>query len=242
MRLKIRDESDFERLIEALADDLVSASIHFKLYLDLRKSGQDYLRELNHSIAFWQATFRAHLDATLFRLCRIYDQYKTSLSLRNWLDTIQENLELFDVPNFKARLKDNPFVESLAGDARKPEGGQLKEDIFLVSESNPLVKNLIKLRMNLFAHKSANNIILGKDLMQIYPITLDEIQSLLDNGMGILNRYSSLFRAQLYYNQVVGHDDYLYVFSAIKADLDRRDAVLKAELEKLSEADSGKSA
>jgi hypothetical protein len=239
MRLDITSETEFERLIEGLSEDLVSASIHFELYRDLRSSTKGYLRELNQSVAFWQATFRAHLDSTIFRLCRIYDQHDKALSLLNWLDTIKGNLHMFDIPNFRARLRDNPFVNSLAAEPRKPDLSQLQADIASASESNPLVKKLIILRGNVFAHKYAKNIMRDKDLLETYPLTWEEIQSLLETGLAILNRYSGLFQAQHYSSKVVGHDDYLYVLGAIRADLERRDAELQATMKRISDLETG---
>jgi hypothetical protein len=61
-------------------------------------------------------TLSAHMDATLLQLCKAYDLYdgKPTLNLRNFLETIQANLYLFDEPNFRERLKENAFVDSLA--------------------------------------------------------------------------------------------------------------------------------
>lgn len=232
MQLKIRNETDFEKLIKALAEDLVTANIHFKLYRDLNNAVNEYVRELNQSPAFWRATFRAHLEVTLFRLCRIYDQHLTSLSLKNWLDTIKTNLKIFDVPNFKERLKNNPFVDSLALHAKKPAEKSLEKDIRLASENDYLVKKLVILRMNLYAHKSAKNVMNEKDLLETYPLTFNDINNLLERGVRILNRYSNLFNANIYSTQIVGHDDYLNVLNAVKFDLEQTEAKLEAELKK----------
>ena len=232
MQLEIRSEKDFEKLTKALADDLVTANIHFKLYRDLNNAVNKYVRELNQSSAFWSATFLSHLEVTLFRLCRIYDQNKKSLSLKNWLDTIKANLKIFDVPNFKARLKNDPFVNSLALHVKKPPEKSLEEDIRLTSGNDHLVKKLVKLRMNLYAHKSAKNVMNEKDLLKTYPLTLNDINILLKRGVRILNMYSNLFNANIYSTQIVGHDDYLYVLNAVKSDLEQQDAKMETELKK----------
>jgi len=235
MQLNIRHEEDFGKLLDSLADDLVQANIHFRLYEDLKKSIPEFVSIFNESNAFWHLTFRSHLDATLFRLCRVYDQYNTSLSLLNWLDTIKANIHIFDVPNFKKRLKDNPFVESLASESRRPDEEQLDIDIEFASERNPLVKKLIILRNNLYAHKSEKNVRLERDLLKTYPIKHKEIGSLLKDGISILNRYASLFRAQIFSTQMVGHDDYLHVLNCVKSYLDNLKAEREAEYHRYSE-------
>ena len=45
-----------------------------------------------------------------------YDKDSRSLSLLSLLDTIAINVHYFDEAEFRERLKDNPFVDSLAGD------------------------------------------------------------------------------------------------------------------------------
>lgn len=239
MRLDIRNEADFEKLMESLADDLADANIHFKLYRNLNDSIDEFARELNQSAAFWTAVFIALRDSTLFLLCRIYDQHEKALSLPNWLDTIKANLSLFDIANFRARLKDNPFVDALAESPRKPVSSQLEADIEFASESEP-VKKLIKLRMNVLAHKYAKNIMRGIDPLKGSPFTDEEIQSLLDTGLTIFDRYSDLFRAHYYASRIIGDDDYLRVLGAIRADLERREAEFLETMKRISDLETGK--
>jgi len=143
MQIMIRDSKEFGQLLKALADEMVSAWFHFRLYSDLKSDVNNYVTELNQSLAFWSLTFRAHIDTVLSRLCRIYDQHSSSLNLRNFLDTILANINIFDVEHFRERLKDNPFVDSLASGPTKPDIEQLKKDIHYVSEANPSVKTLL---------------------------------------------------------------------------------------------------
>jgi hypothetical protein len=47
---------------------------------------------------------------------------------------IKANLHLFDEPNFRERLKDSAFVDSLAADVRRPDSSQLEKDLESVSK------------------------------------------------------------------------------------------------------------
>jgi hypothetical protein len=105
MQIRIKDSEEFGGLLKALADEIVTACIHFRLYSDLNAAVNSYVTELNQSPAFWSYTFRAHLDAVLLRLCRIYEQHDSSLNLRNLLDTIQANIDIFDIEQFRERLR-----------------------------------------------------------------------------------------------------------------------------------------
>ena len=162
MQIQIRDSSEFHSLLLALVDELVDAHIHFRLFKSLNADIPEYVRVFNQSCAFWQLTLRAHLDAVFLRLCKAYDQYgggNPSLNLRNLLDTVAANLYLFDEPNFRERLRDNPFVDSLAATSRRPDLAQLQQDLLSVSSSDPLVNKLTIWRNNFYAHRSPAQIL-----------------------------------------------------------------------------------
>jgi hypothetical protein len=167
VRINVNSADEFERLLDALCDEAVTACIHFRLYNDLEASRSEYATAFNQSWTFWSLTFQSHWDTTLFRLCKIYDQHKTSLNLRNLLDTIEANLGVFDVENFRERLKGNPFVESLSSRATRPAVDELRKDRDSVTEVDPRVKSLVVWRNNFFAHRSAKHVSSGSSL----PIT-----------------------------------------------------------------------
>jgi hypothetical protein len=222
MHIKISNSEEFQELLKALASELVEANIHYKLHRDLVESIEEYNKELNQSTAFWSLTIRSHLDISMYRLCKIYDQHSQSLNLKNLLDTIKKNIGIFDIPDFKERLKDNPFVASLSKEPRKPDKKQLEADIdFVTAKTNPLVSNLINgWRNNLLAHIGSRPIVQSKNIAADYPITSEEVKELLTSGMSILNRYSHLFSASTYSTQMIGHDDYKFVLKSIKHNLD----------------------
>ena len=230
MVIEFETEAEFARLLEALAQELVDANIHWKLYNDLTRNHDEFAREYSQSWTFWSLTFQAHIDATIFRLIRIYDVNRGSLSLRNLLDTISANLCVFQTENFRERLKGNPFVDSLAEEVRIPDEDQLREDIQFVSkESNPVVENLTILRNNLFAHRNAKNEVEGYRIASDYPLPLEEIEQLASTGMNILNRYVTLFRASSYSTKIIGDDDYQSVLKSIRVHLGHMNKELEEE-------------
>lgn len=68
-------------LLESVANDAVSASIHWRLFKDLSSATAKFEREMSQSLTFWSLTLAAHDEAVLFRLARLYDQEKRALSL-----------------------------------------------------------------------------------------------------------------------------------------------------------------
>jgi hypothetical protein len=238
MLIRIRDSKEFGQLLEALADEIVIAFIHFRLYSDLKSDVNNYVTELNQSPAFWSFTFRAHIDTVLSRLCRVYEQHSSSLNLKNFLNTILANINIFDVEHFRERLKDNPFVDSLSSSPTKPDIGQLKKDIHYVSDANPSVKTLLIWRNNIIVHKSAKHANKDFNLPNDYPLSLNNIEQLLKEGMVILNRYSNLFHATTYSTKIVSHDDYRNVLDAIRTVISQSKEKRALELELFCKKDS----
>lgn len=228
--IRVTSSEEFGKLLDALAGEIVSAGWHFKLHKALSSASTEYHLEFAQSPTFWSLTFAAHLDAAIVRLCKIYDQHNVSLNLRNFLDTISENLSLFEIAEFRDRFKDNPFVESLAQDPRKPDTAQLQADISLVGDTNPAVKKLIVWRNNLVAHRSPKLTTGQLNLTAQYPISLTEVESLITNARSILNRYSSLFSASIQSSMLIGEDDFKTTIEAVRTDIVRRERELETFL------------
>jgi|SRR5215472_7947764 len=231
MKIDVGDSAEFQRLLEALVDELIDAHDHFKLHQGLAAAIPEYGMEFNQSAAFWSLTLSAHIDATLLRLCKAYDLYdgKPSLNLRNFLETIKANIHLFDEPNFRERLKESPFVNSLAAQARKPDPTRLQKDLESVSNADPLVKKLTVWRHNYLAHRSRTSALNPKAFAEKNPILFSEIEALIDNGLRIANYYSGLFTATHHTSLEVS--DYKYILNAVRKELAAGEVRLQEQLD-----------
>jgi HEPN superfamily AbiU2-like protein len=229
--IRIKDSVEFGSLMKGLARDIVNANIHYRLHKNLSDAIPEYVTELNQSAAFWNLTISAQIDAALLRLCRAYDSHTASLSLPRLLATIENNLHVFDTPQFKERLKDSPFVESLARDCRIPKKKELKADFTIVSASDPLVKRLLAWRNNIGAHRNPRET-LSPNSVVVAPLEYPEIEELLGRSKSILNQYSLLFRALEYSVSMVGADDYKYVLGCIRKDIAAGDREFEKEMAK----------
>jgi len=216
--IRVSSAEEFKRLVEALAHDVGSANIHWRLYRDLHSAiGEDRI-VWHQSPAFWYLTFNAHTFAAVQCLSRVFDQNRRALHLLSWLRTIEVNLHLFERSAFEQRLSGNPFVASLAEHPRVPDASQLAKDIELCSASNREVKLLVRHRNNLGAHLNAESVASGVAPLSI---PVDDLEVLLNRAHEIVNRYSSLFAASSYSRQIVGHDDYRFVIKSIKEAVER---------------------
>lgn len=235
MKITIRNSSEFNRLLTALVDELIDAQIHFTLYENLVAAMPQYRSEFNESWTFWSLTLEAHLDSAILRLAKSYDQYgRRTLNLPNLLDTIKANLDLFAEQNFRERLKDNPFVDSLAAIPRVPDAAQLNEDIRSVSPTNPLVKKLLKWRNNFYAHRNVDHALNPHGFASSTPLTVQDIGTLLANGVRIINRYNGLFSATSTSTNIVGRNDYVNLLQSVRESLNAREARIQEEIERFS--------
>lgn len=230
--ISISSAAEFEKLLDSLASDAVSASIHWKLFGDLSAAATSFEREMNESVAFWSLTVAAHREVVVFRLGRLYDQQKRGLSLLTWLRTIEANVDLFDEQGFRERLKDNAFVDSLSKSARKPDAAILTADVRSASRnSDTLVAKLCDLRNRFLAHRDAS-MVLGASLSNAGGITHEDIGELLDRAVTLVNRYSSLFRARTYSTNIVGRDDYESMLRFVRRGINAYEAEIDAEIDK----------
>ena len=224
MAIAVRNPEQLRLLLVALANEIVDANIFWKLHKNLQITAATFQREMNQAPGFWGLTLQAHLDAAVFRLCKIYDQHKDGLNLQSLLETIQANSHVFSEKDFRERLKGNSFVDSLAADARAPNQEQLTADIAYVSrKTNPKVGTLVELRNKFYAHRASRDVVAATDIAAAYPFTKADVTDLLKMGLQILNRYSNLFHAQSYSSQMIGHDDYKTVIEAVHWDIKRHD-------------------
>lgn len=232
MKIGIRNSAEFHGLLEALISELIDAREHFTVHQGLYGAlTGEYTHEFYQAAAFWSLTVTAHMDATLLRLCKAYDLYKgnpPSLGLRNWLETIEANLHLFNELNFRERLKGNPFVDSLAQYPRTPDSAQLREDLKSVSRANPLVKKLTTWRNNYLAHRSTTSALDLRSFMEQNPLSFAEINMLITNGIRIVDHYSNLFIATIHASLPM--DDYKHLLDAVRRDLQIREARIEAEM------------
>jgi hypothetical protein len=173
------------------------------------------------------------MDACLLRLCRAYDTHAQSLNLRNLIDTIEDNMVWFDEPEFRVRLKENLHLDSLASIPRRPDAAQLVKDrAFVTADGNPLVKTLVQWRHNAVAHQSVHHALNPAAFVSHNELLFSDIQLLAEEGMRILNRYSSLFQARTDMPRMIGNDDYKFVLDAVKEKLKAIRAAFDAEVQR----------
>lgn len=236
------NSDQFSKLVQGLADDIVDAHIHWRMHCDLVGALNQAPIVHGQSPTFWHYTVRAHEAAALGPLCHAYDQEGSALHLKNWLEAIRDNLDLFERDKFRRRLAGNPHAESLAQDHRAPDAHTLAGDIALVWASDPLVKKLQAYRNTAFAHRGAKVTLMGRGNTSAPQLTVVDVDKLLERARAILSRCTILFRAEVHSVHVPSHDDYGYIFRTVEENVARvrREARARALLIDPGSADAEK--
>lgn len=215
----IRSEADFRKALVTIALDLGQALDHFTLFKNLMAAKQGaFTKAVSQSQTFWSLVYGALQDATLFRLCRAYDQHQGALTLRTLLETIQSR------PAFLSATS-HPLDEA-----------QLAVDLASVGhDTSRTVKHLMMWRHKLIAHRDAGKAVGARTLGEDYPITYDELDALLENGFRIVNRYSVAFFSTSNLPAIVGADDYLTLLKTLQEDVERHEARLEDDVRRTRE-------
>ena len=206
--IRVRDYKEFDSLLEALVFDYVYTESIFRQRVSLYHYLTKHIDAFNSAMTFWNLTFRAHDDAILIRLCRLYDQHPASLSLRRILLTIKDNPDFFDKAKFRERFKGDPYVETAARSVGQTDGDQLAKDIEFASAKNPLVAKLDKRRGRVVAHRDPRSVPSKVPLPDTDPLTQEEVAQLLNCARTILNRYRELFKGVSMWGVISGIGDY----------------------------------
>lgn len=227
--IRISNEKEFKRLLKALADDIVDAHIHYRLYRDLIAAIEQFPLVAPQSNTFWSTTLKAHLGTSVATLARAYDTDQKSLHLPSFLQTIKANPELFTEEKFRSRKQGNVNLEELASENRIPTANELDQDINLCSPKDPLVQKLCIHRGATIAHKNARNAATGRSIAAEHPLTFEDFEVLLRRALYTLNRYSQLFEANSYSPRPVGAQDFTYIFESVTSSVEKSSVAAEQE-------------
>ena len=223
MAIQVCDSAGFQRLLNAVALELVDANIAFRMHSDLIAAYEaDRGEAMRQAWTFWSLTIQAHIDSAVFRLCRIYDQDRRNLGLRGFLDTIKANQHLFSREQFAVRVQDRPQAQVLIDNFTPLDAQDVDADMaYATRATNPVVDRLIAIRHNYYSHRNARDVVDDRAVAEAYPHMRHEVGDLLEGGIRIVNKYGLMFDANGWSTHIIGRDDYHYVLRAAQERLDR---------------------
>jgi uncharacterized protein YqgV (UPF0045/DUF77 family) len=204
---------EFERLLAGLADDVVMATVHWRMHVDIINGLQQRAQVFEQSRTFWHLTIMAHASEAVYRLLRVFDQEPTALHLKGWLETIANNIDLFSPEAAEQRFAGRPLARTLASLTSAPDAAALQADIESCSATDPDVLTLVKYRNTHAAHRGAK--VTARALAPV-EVPVEVFERLLVRAIEILNRYSVKYHASSHSTKIIGHDDFEYLMDSVQ--------------------------
>lgn len=172
--IRVKKRSEFDGFVEHLTHEAYRARTHWDLWKGLDASFKQYWEDLNRTPSFWELTRRAHQDAVILRLGRLYDPHPTAISLGTLLATMHKH----------ATAPGAEFPPGLADLDRAQLDGGMES----VSDSDPSVKNLLTWRNEYLAHRSSKRVAEGT-FAHLPELRSRDIAKLVNRAIGILRKY-----------------------------------------------------
>ncbi|MDY0030218.1 MAG: hypothetical protein RBR86_09785 [Pseudobdellovibrionaceae bacterium] len=223
---KVLTEEELGNLFQKLFEDAILAHNYFVLLTDINNSRKEYWREFAQSETFWYLVQSSIKEAMGVSLCRVYigQDDKKNLTLYRLLNDICEYSCYFNEENFRKRLKDNQFLESLCEMNRTVSTQDIDDDKDIVCEKkNPLVKRLMLWRHHRFMHASYSVAKGNNTVLKSNPLNDSEVKELIENSIKILNKYSHLFRAETRLKDIIGKEDFLHTLKLVRLGIEKKD-------------------
>ncbi len=176
---------------DKLRDELNKAYTYYEISKALREIKSTRRTEFSEAITFLSLTLNATLFSTVMSINRFIDSHRDSLHLDVFFKFIRNNMNLFSAKAYKKRLLDKGLDSEdcehwvkLHTDITAEMVDQDKAKI----ESLP-VHNLKVWRDKKLAHIERNLVTKNVNIMEVNPVTIQEIDKILITLHEILDRY-----------------------------------------------------
>jgi hypothetical protein len=191
-------EETFVKYHQELRGELNNANWHFTIWKYLQELRGTYHKELNQAPAFFGLTMYAHLLAALVRINKFFDKNEQHLSIRKFLDFIEQNLDIFSNKAFEARMRSKGRYESYIIKGHSEITHQKVEEDRKKVDDLP-VAHIRRWRNTILVHIEEGRVLRGIDIMKKYPVKQRQVDDIINTLDDMLNDYS------------VAYDDYTWV-------------------------------
>jgi len=186
--VSLNAEETFQKYHEELRGELNNANWHFTIWKYLQELRGTYHKELNQAPTFFGLTMHAHLLAALVRINKFFDKNEKHLSIRKFLDFIEENLDLFSSKAFEARMRSIGRYEShIIREHSQITLEKVEEDRKRVDDLP--VSCVRKWRNTILVHIEAERVLRSIDVMKTYPVRQKQVAETINTLDDILNEY-----------------------------------------------------
>ena len=230
----MNDGGKLSKAIEILMHDIVYASIYNKLINELIECHKENTEVFNQSNTFWYLVFESIKESRMIRLCRICDTEIKSISIGNLLQAIKGCKCVFSKEEFRNRLKNNPFVESLSKYNREVNIEELDDEIKSFNDNQTVMK-IRKWRNNYIAHKGITEGLKDFRILSENELTFEDISSFINYSHKLINKYLNNLSAIAWSDKIVGDDDFKNLIKFASIGLEKYKMDIELEIKKYTE-------
>jgi len=180
---------------DKLREELNTAYTHYEICKYLREIRSTRHAEFSEALTFFSLTMNSNLFATVMSINRFIDLHRDSLHLDVFFRFIRENLSLFSATAYKKRLLDkgvdNEDCEHWVKLHKDVTAEMIKQDKAKVESlsAHKSVQNLKVWRDKKLAHIEKDLVTKNVDIMKEFPVTIQEIDTIIITLHEILDRY-----------------------------------------------------
>ena len=188
----ISPEEQYLLYMKRLRDELNIAYTYYEIAKSIREFRHARLSDFNEAITFFQVTQNANLFATIISIFRFIDTRTDTMQLHSFFQLVRDNLDLFTTSAYRKRLEQEGRDEEDINHLTQLHVDITKETVDADEErvKNLPVTNLIQWRHKKLAHLDKEQALNEVDIMRENPVTVNEIDDILNTLNEILNRYS----------------------------------------------------
>ena len=211
-------EETFAKYHQELRGELNNANWHFTIWKYLQELRGTYHKELNQAPSFFGLTMQAHLLAALVRINKFFDKNEKHLSIRKFLDFIEQNLDMFSNKAFEARMRNIGKYESyVIKEHSEITLQKVEEDRKRVGDLP--VSYIRKWRNTVLVHIEAERVLRSIDIMKKYPVVQRQVDDIINTVDDILNEYLVAYDASTWAKDLAVKDGIKSVVDAIRFKL-----------------------
>jgi hypothetical protein len=190
---------EHKRRYDVLMTQLAIASRHLNFFWGLWANYEKLSKDLFWCRDFWDATTSAHMNAMLVNLCRVYDDHKCGINLLTFLRKVKSGIQ--KSPQWL--LVDQIDASQLAADISVCEARPGKFGPSM-HERIALIDRLRKWRNKIVAHYEDQVAIFDSERFRLnYPWEIKDFETLIAQGVAILDRYSFSERKDVRYTEAL---------------------------------------
>lgn len=223
-------EETFVKYHQELRDELNNANWHFTIWKYLQELTGTHRKEMNQAPSFFTLTMHAHLLAALVRINKFFDKWEKHLSIRKFLDFIEQNLDIFTNEAFEARMRSEDRYDShIVKEHREITLQKVEEDRKKINDLP--VKPIRRWRNAVLVHIEEERVLQSIDIMKKYPVKQSQIDDIINTLDNMLNEYLVAYNASSWAKDLAVKDGMKAVVDAIRFKLTetRRQRYIKSK-------------